>query len=201
MKILQFIKKNKTILLLIVCLAAIGEGVYSGFGNTDSKGIRNKYTNFVMSQYGKLDDGIYDELSQAVIEGSWDKEDGEYVLSGIMEMEEIERIVMDDLGVNGWRIRFVILKPQDFYILGRDEFAKTFERESSILEYIDSAGEIEKIQIVELTGHVTGRCSIIDWVRTIPVVKIDGRLKMIIRGMPKVYYLIHKEQWFKPVKF
>lgn len=199
--ILNFIKKYKVAILLILCLAAVGEGLFSSFRSSEDGTVRNRYTEFVLTQYERLDDGEYEKLSENYIEGLWEKKDGKYVLSGIMEQKTAASFVKDDLGIKGWRIRFVILKAIDYYTLPRDEFMMGFTRENSILNQIDPNGDIEEIHIVVLTGHVTGRCSIVDWVRPVPVVRTVEGFKMIIRGMPEVYYLIHKEQWFKPVEF
>jgi hypothetical protein len=197
----DFFQKRKVIILLILCLFAVGEGLYSSFAGAERGTVRNRYTDFVLSQYERLDDGEYEKLAVNYIEGIWEKQGEEYAVSGIMDREAAASFLKDDLGVNGWRIRFVILKAIDYYTLSREAFPKQFKREAAVLDYADSGEEVEEIHIVVLTGHVTGRCSIVDWVRPVPVVRLHGKLQMIIRGMPEVYYLLHKEQWFKPLQF
>jgi hypothetical protein len=197
----DFFQKYKVIILLVVCLLAVGEGLYSSFAGVERGTVRNRYTDFVLSRYERLDDGEYEKLAENYIEGLWEKQGDEYVVSGIMGREEAAAFLKDDLGVNGWRIRFVILQAIDYYTVSREAFPEQFKREAAVLDVVDPEKDIEEIHIVVLTGHVTGRCTIVDWVRPVPVVRLDGSLQMIIRGMPEVYYLLHKEQWFKPLHF
>ncbi len=197
----DFFQKQKVIIMLVLCLLAVGEGLYSSFAGAERGTVRNRYTDFVLSQYERLDDGEYEKLAENYLEGIWEKQGDEYAVSGIMDREAAASFLKDDLGVNGWRIRFVILKAIDYYTLSREAFPKQFKREAAVLDYADPGDEVEEIHIVVLTGHVTGRCSIVDWVRPVPVVRLHGKLQMIIRGMPEVYYLLHKEQWFKPLHF
>lgn len=197
----EFFQKQKVRILLVLCFIAVGEGVYSSFTGNEGDSVRNRYSNFVLDQYERLDDGEYEKLAENYIEGRWEKQNGEYAVSGIMDRETSVALLKDDLGVNGWRIRFVILKAIDYYTLPRESFPEEFKREAAVLDYVDPEKKVGEIHIVVLTGHVTGRCSIVDWVRPVPVVRIDGGLQMIIRGMPEVYMLLHKEQWFKPLHF
>lgn len=199
--VIEFLKKNKLYILLAVSLFAVGEGLYSSFKGTETGIIKNRITNFVLTQYHKLDNGDYEKLSENYIEGLWKKKNGQYVLRDIMDQEKSAAVLKDDLGVNGWRIRFVTLKVIDYYTLTRKEFADRFKREHAVLQYADPEETVDQIHIAVLTGHVTGRCSIVDWERPVPVVNLDGGYKMIIRGMPDVYSLLHKEQWFKPLQF
>jgi hypothetical protein len=55
--------------------------------------------------------------------------------------------------------------------------------------------------VVEMSGHNTGHCSIIQWERPVPVVRLNGRYVILLRGTPDLYALLHNEQWFLPVVF
>ncbi len=197
----EFFKKNKLYILFAISLFAVGEGLYSSFIGTETGIIKNRITNFVLNQYRRLDNGEYEQLAGNYIEGVWEKQEGEYVLREIMDPKNSVAVLKEDLGVNGWRIRFVTLKVIDYYTLSREVFAQRFKREHAVLQHIDSEGTIEQIHIIVLSEHVTGRCSIVDWERPVPVVNLEAGYKMIIRGMPEVYSLLHKEQWFKQLQF
>lgn len=160
---------------------------------------------FVLSLYRKLDDGDYNTIAPRTIEGKWSKgkQPREYHFAGLLPTSALKEVMLDDYGENGWRIRFVTLK-----ILGSDapvaadKLDKTLKRESEIIRYIERLrGERLPVTVVTLTGHVTGRCHIIDWVRRLPLVKIDGDWVAISRGSPEDYEMVRREQWFTPVKF
>ena len=201
MKTTIFFKTYRVPLLVLFCVLSIGEGLYSGLQSTDGHIISNTITNFVLSQYRMLDKGEYTKVVENLIEGAWVKKDGEFVLAGLVGNEKLVEILEDDLGKNGWRIRFVTLDVSGYVTVPREEFPGLLKREGEMLDLIDPNRNIEFVHIVELTGHVTGRCTIVDWVRPVPVVWKNNGYIMLIRGMPEVYDLIHNEQWVKPVFF
>jgi hypothetical protein len=162
----------------------------------------NRVVDFVTSRYLFLEEGRYQELSPEVAEGLWEREDvNRYRLTGLVARRDMENQLEDDLGVGGWRVRFVTLKAVAYSEMDRRAFSTFLRRESQVLDLLDPSQSVQSVSVVTMSGHNTGRCSIIEWERPVPVVKLNGRYIILMRGTPDVYALEHNEQWFLPVRF
>ena len=183
------------------CAAALAATFLENRGAGAAAVSDNGITAFVNDQYALLAKGKYEELSRGVVEGLWSREPSGYHFDGVMPAAESAQRLEDDLGVGAWRLRFVSLKAIGFTVLSRPDFRKSLRREAEILDAIDPDGKISTVAVVTMKGHNTGRCSIVEWERQVPVVEKDGRRLILMRGAPAVYELVHNEQWFQPVRF
>ena len=200
-KIYTSVIAHKSILLLVLCFIGIAEIVF-GRLRTESPSVQeNKMVNFVKAQYALLAEGKYDTLSENVIEGQWRRDSKDYITSGLIQKEDVIKQLEDDLGVGGWRLHFVTLKAIEYFSIERKAFETILKRESQILDQIDPLRKVGTVHIVRMAGHNTGRCSIVQWDRLVPVIDWQGKYMIIMRGAPEVYSLVHNEQWFQAVKF
>ncbi len=197
----ETIKRRKWVILLALCLVGLADVVFTHL-KAESRSVQeNKVVEFVEKQYRLLEKGNFRELSENVAEGVWKPESKGFLLNGLMKQGEFERRIEDDLGVRAWRVHFVTLKAVGYAVVAREAFGAQFRRESEILDRVDPSRMIEYVHVVEMSGHNTGRCSIIDWKRKVPVIWRNGKYTVIMRGTPEVYSLIHNEQWFEAVRF
>ena len=187
--------------LLLSCAAALTITFLGKAGAGSRDILENRATRFVKAQYGLLASGKYDALSQRVVEGRWKRGAAGWQLEGILPPSGQARQLEDDLGVGAWRLHFVSLNAVKFQVVRREEFRGVMRRESEILDSIDPSERVQSISIVSMKGHNTGRCSIVEWERQVPVVEKDGSWLILMRGTPEVYSLVHNEQWFEPVRF
>jgi hypothetical protein len=193
--------RRKWLILLPFCIVGLVAVVLERPGTPSPSVQGNRVVDFVKGQYGLLGEGKYQDLSQTVVEGLWRKDAKGYVLSGLMPKDVFEAQLEDDLGVRAWRLRFVRLAATGYSVVDRRSFGALLSRESQILDAIDPAKSIENVFVVKMAGHNTGRCSIVEWEKLVPVVQMQGRYLLLMRGLPEVYSLLHNEQWFLPTKF
>jgi hypothetical protein len=192
---------RKWLVLLPLCIVGLVAVVLQHPG-TESVSVQgNRVVDFVRSQYGLLGEGKYEQLSGHVVEGLWKGESGSYVLTGVMEPRSFTAQMEDDLGVGGWRLHFVTLQAVGYSVMDRGAFGALLSRESQLLDRIDPSKSIRSVFVVKMSGHNTGRCSIVEWERQVPVVQRNGAYVILMRGAPEVYSLVHNEQWFQPVRF
>jgi hypothetical protein len=200
-KISNSLIAHKSIILLALCLIGIAGIVFGRLRRESAVAQENKIVSFVKQEYALLSEGKYDTLSENVIEGQWRGHAKEFALSGLIQKEAFTMQLEDDLGVGGWRLHFVTLKAIEYFAIERKAFETLLKRESQILDQIDPLRHVGTVHIVRMAGHNTGRCSIVQWDRLVPVIDREGRYMIIMRGAPDVYSLVHNEQWFQAVKF
>lgn len=200
-KIHKSVIAHKSIVLLVLCLTGIA-GIVFGRLRTESPSVQeNRMVRFVKGQYALLSEGKYDTLSENVIEGQWRRDSKVYILGGLIPKENFTKQLEDDLGVGGWRLHFVTLKAIEYFTVERKAFEALLKRESQILDHIDPLRNVGMVHLVRMAGHNTGRCSIVEWDRLVPVIDRQGKYMIIMRGAPDVYSLVHNEQWFQAVRF
>jgi|WetSurMetagenome_2_1015567.scaffolds.fasta_scaffold212994_2 hypothetical protein len=193
--------RRKWLILLPFCVAGLLAVVLENPEKPSLPGQGNSVVDFVKDQYALLGKGRYRDLSRNVVEGLWKKDTSGYVLGGLMPKNEFEAQLEDDLGVGAWRLRFVRLAATGYTVVDRRSFGALLARESQILDVIDPSKSVQEVFVVKMAGHNTGRCSIIEWEKQVPVVRMQGRYLLLMRGLPDVYSLLHNEQWFLPTKF
>ena len=192
---------RKWLVLLPFCIVGLVAVVLEHPGTQSLSVQGNHVVDFVKDQYGLLGKGRYKELSRNVVEGIWRKEANGYTFSGLMPNDAFEAQLEDDLGIGAWRVRFVTLAATGFSVVERQSFGALLSRESQILDAIDPSKSVKSVFVVTMAGHNTGRCSIIEWEKLVPVVQMQGRYLLLMRGLPEVYSLLHNEEWFLPTKF
>ena len=195
------ISRKKWLVLLPICVVGLAAVVVQHVGTESVSVQANQVVDFVKGQYRLLGEGKYQELSGNVAEGLWKGEARNFVPGGVMERGEFERQLEDDLGVGAWRLRFVTLKAVGYSVVDRKAFGALLARENQVLDQIDPSKSINRVFVVKMAGHNTGRCSIVEWERPVPVVKKDGAYVILMRGAPDVYSLVHNEEWFLPTRF
>jgi hypothetical protein len=199
--LLAKISRKKWLILLPLCIVGIVAVVLQHPG-TESMSVQgNRVVDFVKGQYQLLSEGKYQQLSQNVVEGLWRGESRKYVLSGVMQQGDFAKQLEDDLGVGGWRLHFVTLQAVGYSVVARKTFGALLARENQILDEVDPSKSIQKVFVVKMSGHNTGRCSIVEWERLVPVIQRNGTYLILMRGAPEVYSLVHNEQWFQPIRF
>jgi hypothetical protein len=195
------ISRKKWLILLPFCVVGL-VAVVLEHPRTDTLSVQgNRVVDFVKGQYTLLGEGKYHELSQNVVEGLWRKESNGYVCSGLVQKDAFETQLEDDLGIGAWRLHFVKLTAAGYSVVDRRSFGVLLSRESQILNDIDPSKSIGSVFVVKMSGHNTGHCSIVQWERLVPVIRMQGRYVMLLRGAPEVYSLVHNEEWFLPTKF
>jgi hypothetical protein len=195
------ITRKKWLVLLPICMVGLAAVVLEHPRAESPAAQGNRVADFVKSQYLLLAEGRYGELSRNVVEGRWTGQSKNFVFDGLVQRAAFEKQLEDDLGIGAWRLHFVTLKPVGYSVVDRPAFAGLLKRESQILDGIDPTQSIERVFVVTMSGHNTGRCSIVEWERPVPVVRLNGAYVMILRGAPEVYSLVHNEEWFLPTKF
>jgi len=197
----KILGRGKLPILVILCVGGLA-AVALGRAGTESQSIQgNRVVDFVKAQYTLLGEGKYQELSQNMVEGVWAGETNNYAIQGLAQKDWMARQLEDDLGVNAWRLRFVTLKAVGYSVVDRQSFGALMKRENQILDLLDPSKSAKKVFMVQMSGHNTGRCSIMQWDRQVPVVRMQGKYVLRMRGPPKVYSLVHNEQWFQPARF
>ena len=194
-------KRITTGALLVLCAVALTITFLGKAGAGSRDVLENRATRFVKAQYGLLSSGKYDALSQRVVEGRWKRGAAGWQLEGILPSTDQARQLEDDLGVGAWRLHFVSLNAVKFSVVPRSQFRGFMRRESEILDAIDPGEHVQSVSVVSMKGHNTGRCSIVEWERQVPVVEKDGDYLILMRGTPEVYSLVRNEQWFEAVRF
>jgi hypothetical protein len=195
------IGRRKWLLLLPLCVVGLAAVVLSHPGTASTSAQGNRVVDFVKSQYLLLAEGKYDELSRNVVEGRWTGQSKNYVLDGVVLKETFETQLEDDLGPGAWRLHYVTLNASGYSVVDRPSLAALMKRESQVLDEVDPSKSIDSVFVVKMSGHNTGHCSIVEWERQVPVVRLQGRYVMILRGAPEVYSLVHNESWFLPTTF
>jgi hypothetical protein len=193
--------RKKWLILLPICVVGLAAVVLEHPRAESPSAQGNRVVDFVKSQYLLLAEGRYKELSRNVVEGRWTGLSKNYAFDGLVPKGAFETQLEDDLGAGAWRLHFVTLKPVGYSMVDRPAFATLLKRESEILDGIDPSQSIENVFVVTMSGHNTGRCSIVEWERPVPVVRLKGTYTMILRGAPEVYSLVHNEEWFLPTTF
>ena len=193
--------RRKLPILVFLCVVGLA-AVVLGRTGTESQAIQgNRIVDFVKAKYTLLGEGKYQELSQNMVEGVWAGEPNNYVIQGLAQKDWIERQLEDDLGVNAWRLRYITLKAVGYSVVDRQSFGALLKRENQMLDLVDPSKSAKKVFLVQMSGHNTGRCSIMQWDRQVPVVRLQGKYVILMRGTPAVYSLVHNEQWFQPARF
>jgi len=200
-QLIRVISRKKWLVLLPLCVVGLGAVVLQHPGTESVSVQANHVVNFVKGQYRLLAEGKYTELSGSVVEGLWKGEARNFVPGGMMDRGEFARQMEDDLGVGAWRLRFVTLEAVGYSVVDRKSFGALLARENQVLDQIDPSKSIDHVFVVKMAGHNTGRCSIVEWERPVPVVQKDGAYIILMRGAPEVYSLVHNEEWFLPTRF
>lgn len=196
-----FLGRRKWLVLLPLCIVGLGAVVLYHPGTEQMSVQGNRVVDFVKGQYQLLAEGRYQQLSANVVEGLWKGEAKKFDPAGLMDPGDFARQMEDDLGVGGWRLHFVTLQAVGYSVVPRKDFGGLLARENQVLDQVDPSKSIQDVFVVTMNGHNTGRCSIVEWERLVPVVRKNGAYVTLMRGAPEVYSLVHNEQWFLPTKF
>lgn len=184
----------------IICWAAFG---LLGFIIYEGLGFQNRIPGdpgkeaFALSLFRDLDAGRYDRISDNYLEAGWSESGDDYIISDWLNRNEILYQLNDDFGYKGWRMRLVALEVVDSWPEEVDRLAETHPR---MFTALDSLG-ISEVYIVRVKGSVTGRCSIDNWIKTLPIIEIDGRVKIVSPGLPEDLVLLHPEYFMKDIVF
>ncbi len=168
-------------------------------------GAEGELADLALAYYRDIDAGAYAAVADMTVEGRWRKGAAprEYHFAGLLDAGEKIANLDADYGENGWMLRFVVLRALGARRLplgsGLDESSR---RESEIIGYLERLRGVPlPLAVVTLSGHVSGRCNIINWERRLPLVRLDGKWRVVSRGTPKDYELVRREQLFKPIGF
>ena len=186
-------------LILVVLLALFAPPVLKPIGYSGSSG-KTIPEKFVLEFYNHIDQGAYNRIVPYWIEGDWNTEGvNNYQVSAIKSHRQVLDALKDNYGAGGWRIRFIDLETHGARQCLVKDLPRQLHREKQVLEF--AGFENSPVTIVGLSGHTTGRCSIHDWQRELVLVDNRGKYRLIFRGVPPMYHLLHREQLFFPRGF
>ena len=159
------------------------------------------YSKLAISLMRDIDAGFYEKVARNYMEPSWGSNGSEYEFLSWKSQSEIIAQLEDDFGVNGWRLRIVSLDVLDSRDVEVRDIANLHPRLGIALLNLGFLTDSELVHIVVLQGSVTGRCSIDNWIKTIPIVRNKYEYKLVSAGLPEELILIHPGQFLKDIDF
>ena len=189
-------------LLSWAVLILLSHLILNSIGLFDHREDKDPLISHVYNFYNLIDHGEYEEISKLVIEPVWETYAiKKYNFSTLLSDISIKNRLLDDFGVNGWRVSIVAMEIIDRTQFSREEFSKLFIREAQVLDEFDNMNVIKSIEVVTFTGTTTGKCSLNNWIKPIPVITLKDKFLIISKGIPGELDLLHAEQWFTDIPF
>ena len=176
--------------------------IFTSIGLFNHREEKDPLINYVYNFYKLIDQGEFEELSSLIIEPVWDTYDiKKYNFLELLSTSVVKEKLLDDFGVNGWRVSIVAMEIIDRQQFSREEYNKLYLREAQVLDIFDKQKIVETIDVVTFTGSTTGKCSLNNWIKPVSVISYNNEYMILSKGIPTELELLHAEQWFTDVPF